>query len=174
MRTRQQKFIHIALILVLLCVFGIGLIVVMWGKTDAAYTARTIAQLRQYINAIELTYTDTREYPGTEEFACLGDYNDDRCWDRFGTGVKEDEALNAALLVYLRPLPAGPLIEDVLYGTSTREGYIYRTRREGQGYEIRYLLEGKDQDCGFGEELQNAVRGTTPLEGETTLCTIIR
>ena len=168
MVTQQQKIIRVGLVIVLVAALSVLLLVLMGNRPSEAYNTRTITQMHQYITVLELIHSDLGQYPGSSEFACLGEYADGMCWDKGGTGVHEDMELSRLIAHYLPLLPAGKMVEHVRDTTENREGYIYRAIDNGQKYEIRYALAGTDKDCGAGEILRSSE------DGEITICHITR
>lgn len=121
------------------------------------------------MNALELVRADTGEYPGPDDlFVCLGDYADNACWDVYGTGVKENEEFQTALIKYIPLLSSGAMVEDKGDSKAGREGYIYKSFDNGNGYEIQYMLAGKDKNCALGEPHTE----TLPETAANTLCRI--
>jgi hypothetical protein len=172
MNTERRTIIRIGL-LALLVMSLVGLMVLLFGNPSPhASNARTLAQLQQYMNALELIRLEKGTYPITEGLVCLGDYNDNQCWDKEGRGVVEDRHMNDMLDTYVPILPAGPLISDTANPENGREGYVYRSERNGRSYEIQYMLTGKRTSCGFGEEL--ALQVVKSKESAHTLCTLTR
>lgn len=166
----RQKIAEVVLIVLLVLVLALIVYMVVSMKKNGSQNTRTLTALHQYMNAIELARVEDI-YPGKNSFACLGDYTDNLCWDKEGTGISEDATLNETLRKFLPLLPPGTIVEDVTDSALSREGYIYRTRQAGTGYEIQYVLKGRNQDCGFGEEVKVQVMKET--QTLNTLCTII-
>ncbi len=170
--TVRQKIVRIGLFALLFVSLAALMYMPFRGQSEKTQNARTLAVLQQYMNALELIQLDMNGYPGGQEFVCLGDYEDNYCWDNEGTHISENEAFNTALMQYVPLLSAGPIIVDSKNPTATREGYVYRRLRNGGGYEIQYPLYGSNASCGFGRELTLDV--TKESQNEYTLCTIIR
>jgi hypothetical protein len=169
----QKRFILRIGLLVLLIASLSGLMAVLFGEpTPQARNARTITQLQQYVTALELVRLEKGTYPVTEGFVCVGDYTDDLCWNERGRGVEENHVFNDMLDTYVPLLSSGLYVEDTKDPNEGREGYVYRSRQNGRGYEIQYLLIGKDKPCGFGQELTIDI--VTSKDTTNTLCTIIR
>ena len=172
MHREKRKLLKVGLLLILVVSITALFLSVLKNNPAQAYNTRTITQLQQYIHALELVYLDDGQYPGDEEFVCLGDYSDDRCWENGGTGKSEDIEVNKKLSRYLPLLPAGNMVMSESFPDQSREGYIYRQLRGGNGYEIQYFLSGKDKNCGFGETI--SVSSESATHYENTWCHIIR
>lgn len=157
----------------LLIVSLVALMVKIFGEpAPSAYNARTLSQLHQYVNALELFRSEKGTYLITSQFVCLGDYADDACWDKRGRGVAEDVRFNDLLDNYVPLLSSGPMVDDETFPEEGREGYIYRSLKEGGGYEIQFVLAGRKKRCGFGSELSLSV--IQSQKSQNTLCAIVR
>lgn len=170
MATSRQKIIRLGLIALLIVSLSALLLLLMGDRSGHASNTRTISQIQEYMKALELIRANDGRYPGPSEFVCLGDYPDDGCWNRSGMGKFEHAELNAQLAEYLPLLPAGRLVKDSLLPGLGREGYIYRQFNNGNNYEIRYVLQGHENDCGLGKEVVFEI----DIYGENVLCHIVR
>jgi hypothetical protein len=172
MTGQKRLIIRVGLSTLLIASLVVLMITIFGEPSPHAYNARTIAQLQQYVTALELVRLEKGTYPITTEFICVGDYADDRCWDKNGEGVIEDPQFNDMLDAFIPLLSSGQLIKDEHNSENNREGYVYRSRLNGRGYEIQYLLIGKNRQCGFGQDLSISVSESRGQEN--TLCTILR
>jgi hypothetical protein len=170
---RQKKLIIRLGLGALLVASLVVLMLEIFGEPGAqAQNARTLTQLQQYVTALELVRSENGLYPITHDFVCLGDYTDNTCWDKGGAGIKEDEMFNDALDAFVPILSAGRMVTDERNPDESREGYIYRSKSNGRGYEIQYLLVGKDKRCGFGADL--SLDTIESRRNNNTFCAIIR
>ena len=170
---RQKRIIvRLGLGALLIVSLTVLLITLFGDPSPQAQNARTLSQLQQYLTALELVRLEKGSYPLAQEPVCLGDYIDDRCWDKGGQGVFEDAQFNDMLDTYVPILPAGQMIQDSRNPEHGREGYIYQSRMNGRGFQIQYVLVGKEMSCGFGEELSVEVQ--TLREQTNTFCTLTR
>lgn len=169
---QQRKLIRLGLSTLLIVLLIVLMIEIFGEPSPSAYNARTVTQLQQYVMALELLRSEGSTYPITNEFVCLGDYDDDACWDKAGRGVKEDARFNEAFMRYVPLLSSGPMVEDDRSPSEDREGYIYRSLNNGRGFEILYMLAGSGRKCGFGSDI--TVQTTESQKNENTLCTIVR
>lgn len=138
------------------------------GRSNSSNVARA-TQVKEYQKAFEYYYSDNGRYPAVENMRsgsmCLGDYADDRCWQR-GESVSERQSLFDALVPkYMNKIPES---ETILFGQNsetTYEGIVYRYKDFGSNYSIEYFMSGQNEDCRLpGAESQNV--------GDDTLCRI--
>lgn len=128
------------------------------------------AQIKEFQKTFDLYFSDTGHYPrfGTSESAtiCLGDYDDNACWEN-GNSVNETSTIrNAITPHYMGQLPK---IDTTLFGQDSGElyeGMIYTHQNYGKGYMIRYFMEGNDKSC----VLDGAVGSNV---GDDTLCSFV-
>jgi len=126
---------------------------------DKASNTKKITDVKAYTNALTLYYEDYGEYPGNNDWICLGDYADDNCWNDNNT--PENSTINTSLSQYLPSLPISEL-------SCGREGYVYQLQPNNHIYLIKWTMKGANQSCQF----QNATAATPPPSENCTLCTL--
>lgn len=160
---------EVFVVLVVISVISVAAYVLLSGGQSSSRNVARAAQIKEYQKAFEYYYSDNGRYPaifGQESASmCLGDYSDDRCWQR-GESVGEQQSLFDALVPkYINKLPES---ETVIFGQNsetTYEGMVYRYQDFGSSYSILYFMDGNDEDCRLpGTENQNV--------GNDTLCTV--
>lgn len=152
---------------IIVVVMAVVLVALSGNHEHARNTAR-VAQVREYQTALNYVYSSTGHFPvfgtATTGTMCLGDYEDNRCWEN-GTSVLEQPTGLAASLVptYMERIPPA---ESTLYGQGSGtiyEGMTYTYQNSGKSYTIRYFLEGNNEDC----MLTNSTGSNV---GDDTLC----
>ncbi len=172
MRDQKRYIIRVGLSALLILALVILMLTIFGEPSREAYNTRTVAQLQQYVTALELIRLENNFYPITEGPVCLGDYSDNRCWDKEGVGVKESALFNDMMDNFVPLLSAGKMVVDERDSINNREGYTYQSKNRGSGYEIQYALQGKNMRCGFGSDLSLTV---AEAPGDTiTVCVITR
>lgn len=174
MHTPQQKIIRLGLMLVLIAALATLFGIALWHSAPDTADRRDVAHITAYLNALELARIDDGHYPGERRLVCLGDYADNACWDKGGTGVEESPQVNEVLARYLPSLPKGGMVESAVAAEEGREGYVYRAFANGTRYEINYLRAGEGADCMEGAlPIADLAVRATPFHGNTW-CRIVR
>ena len=142
MKSQQQIQSGFTLLelLVVITIIGILALIVLAALSDArmkARNARRVAEVKQYITAIEFAYDKYGSYADdgiANKHVCLGNYDDNLCWD----AVISNQHGVAAVIQIQEFIPGFPPVEKV-------DGYglLYTTvDTTGSDYWIRYHLEG--------------------------------
>lgn len=144
-------------LLVVISIIGVLSSIVLTGLTEARERARnsaTLAQMSQYLRAIQFMATDTGSYPypGHTNLRCLGDGSGSTCW---GGAFSEDTQLQDAFSGYYDALPVpSATLEWSSYGPI--DNYLYWCRDEDDGdcvwYRAYWVLAGEHtaDSCGPG------------------------
>ena len=117
---------------------------------------------KQYVNALELYHSDHAGYPcndcnndeTTEEslYFCLGFTTSQSC---YGPAFPGSDTLNSALLPYFSALPKNS--DQVSISLSNLNGTLYNCVDVSNGicqsYQLKWVLEGIDNNCGGGNVL---------------------
>lgn len=138
---RSKKGFTLLELIVVIAIIGLLAAIVLASVNSARMKARNgrrIAEVKHYITAIELAYDKYGSYPndGTaNKHACLGNYDDNLCWD----AVISNQHGIAAVSKIQEFIPGFPPVEKV----DTYYGLLYTTvDTTGNDYWIRYHLEG--------------------------------
>ncbi len=176
----QQRAAGFTLIelLVVIAIIGILASVVLVSLNGARVNSRNatrVAQVQEYIKAIELAFYDNNNsYPVTNGGAsvspnvgyCFGNYDDDTCGIS-GANTQENAAFNTLLSTYMSSLPPG----ETVSGNNDFEGYVYSLSDDNpKTYFIYYALEGENTDC----ILEGATGQSTGFYAGMTFCTYER
>lgn len=161
LQTTNDKGFTLIELLVVIAIIGLLAVIVMAGLQDARVRAKNSKKnqmVDQYINALELSKNSNGLYPqygnasasySSLYFACIGYETSESCFgaygitgnstvnnlldERFEADYKETTAINAGALGNMR---------GVLYACKTSSNC--------NNYELRWTLEGTNQDCGKG------------------------
>lgn len=143
-------------LLVVISIIALLATIVISSVRDGNIKAKNAAKVelsRQYINALELYYTDHNNYPDyTTPPKCLGAGISD-CQ---GGNVYPDSGLNASLEPYIPGPPADTY--KVTLGSDDMTGISYRCfdGNDGDGvcgeFQLVWYLDGPDQDCGLASD----------------------
>lgn len=167
MHTQKRGFTLVEL-LVVIAIIGLLASIVLASLSSVQLkgrNAKRIAEVDQYLKAIEFYLNDHREYPkgssATTRY-CLGDRPSTTCWNG---SYSENAALQSAFSPYIASAPG---IDNGL----TYSGYVYRCEYQVngicKGFSILWMQEGTNQSCGPGKAV-NATYG-----GAWTYCEYIQ
>ena len=166
LHTKQSGFTLIEL-LVVIAIIGLLSSVVLASLNTARVKARNVrrlADLNQYQLALQFTFDADNAFPGTTSWSCIGDHDDDKCWQSNGTGINEDPTVATALERFLKPRPADEMV------LGSWQGVIYRLCRTSNlpdpeadcfpgAVTLRWMMEGINQSCGSGVAISPAHQG---------------
>lgn len=164
------SFVELVMVAAIFGVIATLIMVALADSRDHSKNTTRTAQIKEFQKTFDLYFADTGHYPrfGTTETAtvCLGDYDDNTCWEN-GNSVNETSVIRDAITPhYMGQLPQG---ESTLFGQDSGkvyEGIIYTHLSYGKGYMIRYFMEGNDKSC----ILDGAVGSNV---GDDTLCSLV-
>lgn len=160
---------EVFVVLVVISIISVAAFVLLNDGRSSSQNVARATQIKEYQKAFEYYYSDNGHYPsfdGNESGSmCLGDYPDDRCWQKGESLGERTELTNALVPKYMNKLPES---DTVLFGQNsetTYEGMAYRYKNFGSSYAVEYFMSGNDEDCRLpGAESQNV--------GDDTLCTV--
>jgi prepilin-type N-terminal cleavage/methylation domain-containing protein len=165
MYSPHQKAFTLIELLVVISIIGVLAMAVMAGLNQARVNARNAATLQtisEYRKALELARNSSHDntYPrpagAIDNYYCLGHAPDGSAC----VGVyPEDAAINNILDDYLPSLPS-PNPTPIDFGGTAYSGSLYRCIDNCEGYQIQYMLDGIDADCGPGIKIFSAGSGT--------------
>ncbi len=146
---KRQGFTLIELLAVI-AIIGLLATLSFAALKNASLKARNtkrLSNIKQYITAMQLYYSDYGGYPTTDTSngsRCLGNYPDNLCWLN-GTSVGENANLNNSLSTYYPTLPVGDT-------ACSWEGYLFfrNVTASPAIYYIDWIMEGISANCGQG------------------------
>ncbi len=144
MHSPRRAFTLIEL-LVVIAIIGLLSSVVLASLNTARVKARNaayLAQMRQYLTALEIYYADHGTYPVINYWACIGTgRSGSGCW---GAQYSESSALSTAFRTAM-----APYIDTSAVPGPTNNAYSPLYYSVGTSYRVILILEG-DGDCPIG------------------------
>lgn len=165
---RQQYGFTLLELLVVIAIIGVLAAVVVASLNASRGNARNAAvlsQMAEYEKALGLYYLEFGEYPtasfNTTRVMCFGDGAVGDCvTPAFGNPTAATESLITGLSIYLSALP---IFEQGTHSGEPRNSPAYSGG--GDSYNLYFMLEGSNQDCG-----RAVVDDPTDSGGQFTLC----
>ena len=144
-------------LLVVIAIIGILASVVLASLNSArerAQNAAYVAQVKEYLKALELAYNDHGVYPGTTAWGCVGTgYPNGKCYSG-SASYSETGATALDFQAKLDPYIDVSTIPGAL--DTTYLGAMYRPLdANANSYTFYYILKGGDADCAIGVDTGN-------------------
>lgn len=144
-------------LLVVISIIGLLASSVLASLNSARVKARNaerLANVSQYILAIQFAMDQDKSWPGGTAWICVGDHDDDKCWNTGGTGRSENSDFSAAIERWLKPRPADEMIlsntQGMLYRQCKNDGSDGDELCRPKHVQLRWLMEGSNAECGKG------------------------
>lgn len=145
--------IELLVVIAIIAVVSALAIVSLGGARAKARNAERLANIDQYIKALNLYYNEHGEYPQFD-WVCLGfNYPDNACWND-GNGIGGNSTFNSQIQPYFPAAPAGSSVSCT--NGSVFEGYIYKFDSGLNAPKIWWEMEGENQSCGQGQSFANS------------------
>lgn len=168
---RQTGFTLIEL-LVVIAIIGTLASVVLASLNSAREKARNASMLStidQFKKAVELYYLANNNYPshGGGSWTCVGDYDDNKCWSNSHGDYSETASFNNAMEPYMN-------VASIKNPTNNNnpEGIMYGSRNSGKGYELIFVLDSDNQDCGSANRRREASSAPYNRSNGSTACAV--
>jgi len=114
--------------------------------------ARAVADISQYLTGLALVRENEARYPVTSGWVCLG--SEATCkWDNTSHGA--NSSVNTSLSKVMSSLPVSTYSEDGYQG--------YEYSGTSSGYQIRWFMYGKNNNCDPGQKQGNTEKITLCL-----------
>lgn len=150
---RGFTLIELLVVIAIIGILASVVLVALSGASERSRNAARIAQVEEYIKALELVFSDGNGYPDSTDvgiLACLGGVpgaDDGGC--RYNdTAYDPSPTVAAALGPYMSSRPLGDAVNDEY------SGFIYRSPghpllgTSGSQYQLVFFLEGGASDVG--------------------------
>ncbi|MEJ0053516.1 MAG: type II secretion system protein [bacterium] len=166
-RSRGFTLIELLVVIAIIGILSAVVLVALNSARTKGTNSSANQEITQYINAINLYFTDqgSYPYPGDTVAHCLGTYPSGQCGRTDIAPTTQSAALDDALRPYIPGLPAGPKV--TFGGSLVWLGFAYNcTQVTGsvcRAYQISWILSGASQSCARGAT-------ASTVGGDGTIC----
>ena len=142
---RGFTLIELLVVIAIIGVLASVVLVSLSGARDKGFNARRVAQVEEFLKALELYHSDHGSYP-TDTVACLGDHSESSGCSPLGGGGTTSEVDLSAYFSTSPPIePDVHTITVTGFGDVTTHGIVYTTNLDGSN-SISFGLYGLG-DC---------------------------
>lgn len=166
---KSNKAFTLIELLMVIAIIGLLSSVIFVALSSARAKARNavrLSNIKNYVTVFEIVYDSHGEFPDPNStgWYCLGDYEDNRCWNISGGNplgnVIESSALNGILDDWIAlPADENPVCGYANNPSNCYQGAMYRCvdRTDGicNSIDVRWFMEGRGQSCGIGSRIAN-------------------
>ena len=153
---RGFTIIELIVVIAIIAVLAGIVLVNVQGYIKKAQNAQTLADVGNYVKALEMARAQNGTYPSTSNsIVCLGHYSSGSCWNG---AIYNSSATETSLKPFIAGLPGNTnkICPSTL--SDCYNGYTYRST--GSAVTILYMLDGASQSCGVGTVLASYTNAT--------------
>lgn len=169
-KNRGFTLIELIIVITIIAILTAIILAALGESREKSRNTARISQIQEYQKAFNLYYSGSGHYPrfgdGQTATMCLGDYDDNACWQGGNSIVERSVISDAVVPQYMGRIPEGETITFGQGSGATYEGMTYTHENYGKSYTIRYFMEGNNRPC----VLDNT---TSSNVGDDTLCTLV-